>query len=57
MTDDASAIRRARTQNEQDDCQQSERQLNVLAVNFVRDHQDLSQFGFHVFFLSAKNMG
>jgi hypothetical protein len=56
MTDDASTIRRARAQNEEDDCQKSECQLNVLAVDLARDHHKLIQFGFHIFFPFCKQM-
>jgi hypothetical protein len=56
MADDAAVIWSASTQDEQDDCQKSECHLNVLAVDFGGDHQDLREFGFHVFFLFLKEI-
>ena len=57
MPDNASVIRCTSAQNEQDDCKESEGQLDVLAVDFAYDNLDLIQFGFHVFCLSAKKYG
>jgi hypothetical protein len=52
MADYAAVIWSASAQDEQDDRQKSECHLNVLAVDFGGDHQDLRQFGFHVFSFS-----